>query len=210
MLFRSMLFKCLLLQKWFKIDSDPELESQINDSIAFKQFLELGLENPSPDHSTFSRFRSRLSKRLFDQLVHNILGQFKAKGIRINEGIAIDARIVRSASRPLKKKKLETLREDRSAPGGELDRTGKLRKFSRDLESNWTVKNDRPYYGMKEHAAVDVEHGFILATVMTPASVHDTKYFSYCTVYSLCAGQPFKKVYADKGTTAVRTESFFR
>jgi IS5 family transposase len=25
-----MLFKCLLLQKWFRIPSDPELESQIN------------------------------------------------------------------------------------------------------------------------------------------------------------------------------------
>ncbi|NQT55507.1 MAG: hypothetical protein HQ551_04700 [Desulfobacteraceae bacterium] len=25
-----MLFKSLLLQKWFKINSDPELESQIN------------------------------------------------------------------------------------------------------------------------------------------------------------------------------------
>ncbi len=27
-----LLFKCLLLQKWFQIKSDPELESQINDS----------------------------------------------------------------------------------------------------------------------------------------------------------------------------------
>ena len=26
-----LLFKCLLLQKWFHIDSDPELESQINE-----------------------------------------------------------------------------------------------------------------------------------------------------------------------------------
>ena len=30
-----LLFKCLLLQKWFHIDSDPELESQINDRISF-------------------------------------------------------------------------------------------------------------------------------------------------------------------------------
>ncbi len=34
-----MLFKCLLLQKWFRIPSDPELESQINDRISFKKFL---------------------------------------------------------------------------------------------------------------------------------------------------------------------------
>ncbi len=57
-----LLFKCLLLQKWFQVKSDPELESQINDRISFKSFLELPLEHPSPDHSTFSRFRSRLSE----------------------------------------------------------------------------------------------------------------------------------------------------
>jgi len=34
-----MLFKCLLLQKWFQNPSDPELESQINDSISVKKFL---------------------------------------------------------------------------------------------------------------------------------------------------------------------------
>jgi hypothetical protein len=34
-----MLFKCLLLQKWFQIPSDPELESQINDRIFFKSLI---------------------------------------------------------------------------------------------------------------------------------------------------------------------------
>src|SRR5512136_804511 len=36
-----MLFKCLLLQKWFRIQSDPELENQINDRLSFKTFLGL-------------------------------------------------------------------------------------------------------------------------------------------------------------------------
>ena len=36
-----LLFKCMLLQKWFQIKSDPELESQINDRISFKGFLDL-------------------------------------------------------------------------------------------------------------------------------------------------------------------------
>jgi len=31
-----LLMKCLLLQQWFKIDSDPELETQINDRTSFK------------------------------------------------------------------------------------------------------------------------------------------------------------------------------
>ena len=29
-----LLFKCLLLQKWFRINSDPELEDQINDRLS--------------------------------------------------------------------------------------------------------------------------------------------------------------------------------
>ena len=28
-----LLFKCLMLQKWFRINSDPELENQINDRL---------------------------------------------------------------------------------------------------------------------------------------------------------------------------------
>jgi hypothetical protein len=28
-----MLFKCLMLQKWFRIQSDPELENQINEDL---------------------------------------------------------------------------------------------------------------------------------------------------------------------------------
>lgn len=34
---------------------------------------------------------------------------------------------------------------------------------------------------------------------MTPASVNDTNYISYCTVYSRHTKQPIRKVYADKG-----------
>ncbi len=59
-----LLMKCMLLQKWFRIPSDPELESQINDRISFKKFLKLSLDKSSPDHSTFSRFRKEYPKKL--------------------------------------------------------------------------------------------------------------------------------------------------
>ena len=91
-----LLFKCLLLQKWFRINSDPELENQINDRLSFKKFLDLPFSEPSPDHSTFSQFRSRLSKEAMYQINSEILSQFEAKGYTINEGIAVDARLVKS------------------------------------------------------------------------------------------------------------------
>jgi IS5 family transposase len=169
-----LLFKCLLLQKWFHIDSDPELESQINDRISFKKFLGLSFNDPSPDHSTFSRFRKRLSKKAMEQINSQILRHFENQGLNINEGVAIDARLVKSASRPVSNNQIKDLKDRKNTPEGKLDKNGKPLKFSRDMESDWTIKNDKPHYGLKEHASVDVNHGFILATTLTPASVNDS------------------------------------
>ncbi len=192
-----LLYKCMLLQKWFRINSDPELENQINDRLSFKKFLGLSFSKPSPDHSTFSRFRSRLSKEAMDQVNSEILRQFEQQGLTINEGIAVDARLVQSASKPISNEQIKQLKEKKQTPEGKLDKNGKPLKFSRDLESDWTVKNDKPHYGLKEHTSVDINNGFILATTMSTASVHDTNYFQYCTVYSRHTSQPIKKAFAD-------------
>ena len=194
-----MLFKWLLLQKWFHIRSDPELESQINDRVSFKTFPRLPFDMPSPDHSTFSRFRKRLSKKALIKINSEVLKQFDKKGLTINEGIAIDARLVQSASHPISNDEIKKLREKRQTPEGKVDKNGKPIKFSRDAESDWVVQKDDPHYGLKEHASVDVDNGFILATTMTPASFHDSPYLPYCTIHSLHIEQQLKKVYADKG-----------
>jgi len=175
------LFKCLLLQQWFRINSDPGLENQINDRLSFKKFLNLSFSKPSPDHSTFSRFRSRLSKNAMDQINSEILRQFEAQGLTINEGIAVDARLVQSASQPVSNDEIKKNRDNHNTPEGKLD------------------KNGKPHYGLKEHSAVDTNHGFILATTLSPASVNDTNYLPYCTTFSRHTKQPIQKVYADKG-----------
>jgi IS5 family transposase len=194
-----LLLKCMLMQKWFNIDSDPELENQINDRMSFKKFTGIPLDHHSPDHSTFCRFRSRISKEGMDLINSDILRQFEAKGVIINEGVAIDARLVKSASRPVSNEKLEDLRQAHNTDEGRLDKNGKPKKFCRDLESDWVVQKDTPQYGLKEHAAVDTNTGFILATTITPALVSDTTYLPYCTIYSRHTKQPIKKVFADKG-----------
>ena len=61
------------------------------------------------------------------------------------------------------------------------------------------VKNDKPHYGLKEHASVDVNSGFVLATTLTPASEHDSKYLPYLTLASCHTEEPIEKVYGDKG-----------
>ncbi len=190
------LFKALLLQKWFKISSDPELESQINDRISFKKFLGISMNELSPDHSTFSRFRSRLSKQTMMLLNNEILLQFEKKGLSINQGVAIDARLVKSASKPISNDEIKKLKKDTKP---KFDKNGKPAKFQRDTESNWIVKNNKRHYGLKEHASVDVNNGFILSTTLTPASANESKYLPYCTLTSRHTDEKIKAVYADKG-----------
>jgi IS5 family transposase len=117
-----MLSKALLLQRWFRIPSDPELENQINGRISFKKFLGLPLDKPSPDHSTFSRFRSRLSKEAMIKLNNEVLQEFAKRGLSVNEGIAVDARLVKSVSKPLSNDDLKRVKEKRGAPDGKEQR----------------------------------------------------------------------------------------
>lgn len=119
--------------------------TQINDRISLKKFLGL-----SYDHSTFSRFRNRFSKDTMHMINHELLSQFATKGLTINEGIAIDASLVQSASHPLSKKRLQEEKAKREKPEGKADKNDMPLKFSRDLESDWVVKNDVAYFGLTE------------------------------------------------------------
>ena len=114
-----LLFKCMLLQKWFQIKSDPALESQINDRISFKFFLDMPWDYPSPDQSTFSRFRKRISKDAMVQINSVLLKQFYQLGISINKGVAVDARLVKYASKPISKEKIKKLKEKHNTPEGD-------------------------------------------------------------------------------------------
>ena len=68
-----------------------------------------------------------------------VLQRFAKRGLSINEGIAVDARLVKSASKPLSKEGLKELKEKSSTPEGNLDKNGNTLKFSRDVESDWSV-----------------------------------------------------------------------
>lgn len=82
-----MLLKAIILQKWYPIDSDPELQNQINDRLSFKVFIGLLLSQPSPDHSVICRFRERVGKAILERIHRELLEKFKSKGFSIESGI---------------------------------------------------------------------------------------------------------------------------
>ena len=64
----------------------------------------------------------------------------------------VDARLVKSASRPISNDKIKETRDKHKTPEGKLDKNGKPLKFHRDLDSDWVVQKDTPHYGLKESA----------------------------------------------------------
>ena len=152
--------------------------------------------------------KNRLSKNAMDQINSEILRQFEMQGLTINEGVAIDARLVKSANHPISNKQIEEFKEKMNTPEGLLDKNGKPKKYTRDMDSDWVIKNDEPHYGLKEHASIDVNHGFILATTLTPSSVNDTNLLQYCTAFSRHTKQAIDKVFADKGYAGFPNRNF--
>src|SRR3990170_2994139 len=181
------------------IGTQPFSSSFVSGTVMRVSFNKPSFNKPSPDHSTFSRFRGRLSKEAMNMINNLVIQQFSQKGLTINEGVAVDARLVKSASHPISNKEIKEQREKRETPEGKIDKNGNSLKFSRDLESDWVVKNEIPHYGLKEHASVDINHGFVLSTELTQASVNDSIYLPYCVAASCHTDEPIKKVYADKG-----------
>lgn len=89
-----LLFKISLLQTWYGL-SAYEVEDRVNDSISFGYFCGLNIDQVSPDHSTISRFRTRMTKvGAYELLFKEINNQLEKHQIIIKKGALIDASII--------------------------------------------------------------------------------------------------------------------
>jgi transposase, IS5 family len=156
-----LMFKALLLQSWYGL-SDPGLEKQLARDLMFRRFINLGLSEGVPDHSTIWRFRNTLTKQgLLDTLLAEVNRQLSAKGLYVKTGEVsiVDATVIEAKqSRP---------------------RKGKDGGNTQDSEAGYSVKvaangKTASTYGYKAHVNVD-EDGFIKAVDYTPGNEHDSK-----------------------------------
>ena len=155
-----LMFKALLLQSWYGL-SDPGLEKQLARDLMFRRFINLGLSEGVPDHSTIWRFRNTLTKQgLLDTLLSEVNRQLSAKGLYIKAGEVsiVDATVIEAKqSRP---------------------RKGKDGENTQDSEAGYNVKvaangKKTSTYGYKAHINVD-EDGFVKAIDYTPGNEHDS------------------------------------
>ena len=88
-----LLYKMLLIGYLFNVDSERELEQEVNLNIAYRWFLGLDLTDPVPDHSTFSQNRRRRFKdsTVFQEIFDDIVKLCIEKGLVTGEVIVTDS-----------------------------------------------------------------------------------------------------------------------
>jgi len=81
----------LLFLEYYANLSDIEVVRQVKVNILYRQFVGLGLEDPVPDPSSLSVFRSRLGEEKFQRLFARLVKQCQEKELLGNRLKALDA-----------------------------------------------------------------------------------------------------------------------
>lgn len=87
------LIKMLLVGYLYGIDSERKLEEEIRYNIAYRWFLGLDMDDPTPDHSTISQNRRRRFRgsEIFRQIFEAIVQKCMEAGLVKGENIVMDS-----------------------------------------------------------------------------------------------------------------------
>jgi IS5 family transposase len=159
--------KALLVQFWEDY-SDREMESAIRENVAVRWFCGYGLLEDTPDHTYFSKLRTRLGTKRIATLFNNINSILETKGLFGNVFTFIDASAI------VTKTALWEERDRAIADGAEKLNNANVSNYASDPDARWGAKSKKKiWYGYKRHEAVDMRHGLVRKVAVTPANVPD-------------------------------------
>ncbi len=184
----QLLIRMLVVGYCFGIRSERRLCEEVHLNLAYRWFCRLGLEDPVPDHSTFSknrhgRFRDSDSLRfVFEQVLERCVRE----GLVGGEGFAIDASLVKADAN-----------RQRGVPGAEADWSDRqsisrpVREYLVALDqaevekstpknisltdpaAQWTAAWGPAFYAYSANYLIDVAAGIVVDVEATPAHKSD-------------------------------------
>jgi len=90
------LVKMLLVGYLFDIRSERKLVEEISLNLAYRWYIGYDLDEEIPNHSIFSKARTRFGKKLFLDIFEKILIKCIELGLVSKEGMLIDSTIVKA------------------------------------------------------------------------------------------------------------------
>ena len=84
-------FRMLLLGYLLGLDSERRIALQVRDSLSLREFLGYGLHESTPDHSTLSRTRQRISLEAHRKVFAWAVQRLQAGGLADGRTVGLDA-----------------------------------------------------------------------------------------------------------------------
>ena len=195
----QLLIRMLIVGYCFGIRSERQLCEEVHLNLAYRWFCRLGLEDPVPDHSTFSKNRHGRFRQsdVFRRVFEVVLQRCMLEGLVGGEGFAIDASVIkadanrerfvpaaeakklaegRGASRAVREY-LEALEANNPAgPNNDSDEppsgdsTPPKNISPTDPGARWTAVRGGPaFYAYSTNYLIDLDAGIIVDVEATPA-----------------------------------------
>src|SRR6476659_1915142 len=190
-------FRSLLIGYFEGIDSERGIAWRAADSLGLRQFLQIGLDEGTPDHSTISRTRRLIDVETHKRVFGWVLGVLADRGLLKGKIVGVDATtleanaamrsIVRRDNGQSYEKFLRGLakksgiatptREDLAR----LDRKRKKKGSNQEWRSSTDpdariakMKDGSTHMAHKAEHAVDMESGAVIAVTLQAADQGDT------------------------------------
>src|SRR5215831_7631904 len=182
----GMYFRLMLIGFFEGIDSERGIAWRVADSLCLRQFLQIGLDEPTPDHVTISRTRRLMDEATHQEVFGWVLRQVAQAGWLKGKTIGIDATTLEANAamksmvrRDTQESYTEYLKRLAEAEGLEASDETTLRRMDRrrskkgsnaewihphDPEAQITrLKDGRTALAYKAEHAVDIDTGAIVA-----------------------------------------------
>lgn len=190
-------FRCLFVGYFEGIRSERGIAWRVSDSLSLRSFLGVALGQQTPDHSTLSKTRKRLTPEMHQKVFDWVLARLGDAGLVCGRTIGIDASTLEAdaAMRSLVRRDTgkgyqEYLGELARAEGIEnptkedcarIDKKRKNKASNADWKSPTDgdaritkMKDGRTHLAYKDEHAVDLDTGAILAVTVQAADTGDT------------------------------------
>jgi len=222
-------FRMLFVGYFEGIDSQRGIAWRCADSLALREFLGVGLTGASPDHSSLTIIRQRLSAALHESIFALVLGIAREKNLLGGKTVGIDATlldanaamksIVRKDTGEEYKAYLRRLAQEagmENPSDDDLRRFDKKRDGKKTSNDEWESKTDpasrimkmkdgRTHLSYKAEHAVDLESNLVVAATIQPGNRSDTQSLRQTTAEALAMMAEIEhdvvieEIVADKG-----------
>lgn len=192
-------FKMLLVGFFENLPSERGIAARCADSLSIRGFLHYELHERTPEHSSFTVIRQRLSSEVYERVFALVLKALKKKGLLRGRHLGIDASVIEAnASLASLEHRLsgeayaEYVRKLAAAAGVDPKDEAAVRRFDRkrpgrkSSNDEWKNPHDpdakigRTKRGVtrmmyKAEHVVDLETGAIVDADVRPGDEHDTE-----------------------------------